>query len=89
MRLFLRVISGNKVPYLFTLLFLALGWAITHTVQRIDDSPTVTFEIEGQKPARKLRQQQAILRLGKMMLSNVGIDIYCEIKFVKYKDRDD
>jgi hypothetical protein len=41
---FLTVIAGEKVPYLVTILFASMGWLITHSVDQIDKSPTVTFE---------------------------------------------
>jgi len=39
-------ISQEKVPYVMTILFVALGWVIIHAVERADNSPTMIYETE-------------------------------------------
>lgn len=36
-------ISEEKVPYLVTIFFASLGWVVTYSVERMDRSPTITF----------------------------------------------
>jgi hypothetical protein len=39
----LKAISGEKVPYLITVLFVSVGWVITYSVDRVNNSPTVIY----------------------------------------------
>jgi hypothetical protein len=41
-----RVVRLEKFPYLLTLLFVLLGWGLTHTVDRLLDSPLIEYTVK-------------------------------------------
>jgi len=50
----LGILQLEKMPYIVTLLFLSIGWGVTHTVDRALKSPIIELstEIKGANPRR-------------------------------------
>jgi hypothetical protein len=40
----LAILAGEKAPYLITVLVAGIGWAVTHSVDRVLASPTLMYE---------------------------------------------
>lgn len=44
---------GDRLPYIVTMLFAAMGWGVTHSVDRLLSSPVVQFETETKTAGNK------------------------------------
>jgi len=41
-----NILLLEKVPYLLTVLFALVGWAVVHIVDRIEKTPTIEYCVE-------------------------------------------
>jgi len=82
---FAEVLSHEKVPYLVTIFFAALGWVVTYTVGRVDATPTVMYKTCYQTCKNQKTASVEIENISRdKVFNNLEIGFFAENKSDKY-----